>query len=128
MSADWTNFSNTAKKLNLSQYLFSYGTLQSERVQVELFGRIFKGSPDILREYKIAPARITDTQFLARGEQLMQHTLVFTNNKNDLVKGTLYEVSDAELLLADQYEPENYKRKKVELESGRSAWIYITNP
>ena len=58
----------------------------------------------------------------------MQYNLVYTNEKNDQVKGTVYEVSDAELLLADQYEPENYKRIKVELDSGKSAWIYLITP
>lgn len=109
----------------MSQYLFSYGTLQAERIQIELFGRILSGSPDALRQYRIMPIKIRDRQFLDRGEDLMQMTLIHTQDNNDVIKGTIYEVSDAELIFADQYEPDNYKRKMVVLDSGRSAWIYL---
>jgi hypothetical protein len=37
----------------------------------------------------------------------------------------VFEVSTDELLVADKYEPANYKRVKVELDSGKKAWIYI---
>jgi hypothetical protein len=30
--------------MEMKEYLFSYGTLQKEKVQLDLFGRILKGS------------------------------------------------------------------------------------
>ena len=108
----------------MGEYLFSYGTLQQEKTQLELFGRILKGSTDELRGYKIATVEITDEKFLAKGEEKFQKTLVHTGNKNDAVKGTVFEITHEELLLCDKYEPGNYKRIKAKLESGREVWIY----
>ncbi len=44
---------------------------------------------------------------------------------NDNIKGTVFEITEEELQLADKYEPANYKRVKAVLESGKEAWIYI---
>jgi hypothetical protein len=34
------------------------------------------------------------------------------------------EISDSELVKADQYEPAGYKRVSAVLASGRQAWVY----
>ncbi|MBL7740526.1 MAG: gamma-glutamylcyclotransferase [Chitinophagaceae bacterium] len=109
----------------MSEYLFSYGTLQKERTQIALFGRALQGSADILRGYGIATIEITDQAFLSKGEEKIQRTLILTNDKNDTIKGTALEVTREELLIANKYEPDNYKRIKVQLESGKDAWIYV---
>lgn len=113
------------ENLKMSEYLFSYGTLQQEKTQLELFGRILKGSVDTLQGYKIVTVEITDKTFLTKGESKFQKTLIHTGNKNDSIKGTFLEISYEELLLVDQYEPDNYKRIQVILESGKKSWIYI---
>jgi gamma-glutamylcyclotransferase (GGCT)/AIG2-like uncharacterized protein YtfP len=107
------------------EYIFSYGTLQQERTQVALFGRVLPGAGDTLTGYKIATIEITDKAFLSKGEDKYQRTLVPSDDKNDTIKGTVLEVSGEELLVADTYEPVNYKRIKVKLASGKEAWIYI---
>src|ERR1700693_1171088 len=109
----------------MNEYLFSYGTLQKEEVQIKLFGRILHGSIDVLKSYKIVPIEIKDESFLSKGEEKYQSTLIFTNDKNDWVKGTVLEITKDELLLTDKYEPDNYKRIKVMPESGKQAWIYV---
>ena len=109
----------------MKEYLFSYGTLQKEKVQSDLFGRLLKGTRDILKGYKTSSIEITDESFLSKGEQKYQLTTVLSNDKNDFIEGMVFEVSEEEMLLADKYEPENYKRVKVELASGKKAWIYI---
>jgi hypothetical protein len=68
---------------------------------------------------------ITDESFLAKGEEKYQLTLISTNNENDFIEGTVLELSKEELLLADQYEPNNYVRIKVEFNSGKKAWVYV---
>ncbi len=110
----------------MTAYLFSYGTLQKEKVQLELFGRILQGSADELRGYRTATIEITDESFLSKGEEKFQQTLIVSEDKNDIIKGTVLEVTTEELLLADKYEPENYKRVKVVLGSGKQAWIYVS--
>jgi len=109
--------------IKMHEYLFSYGTLQKERIQVTLFGRILVGSADVLRGYKVATIEITDEAFLAMGEGNYQKTLVASSD-NDIVSGTVLEITAEELLIADGYEPANYKRIIVMLESGKKAWVY----
>ena len=109
----------------MNEYLFSYGTLQKNEVQIELFGRLLNGAKDILTGYKISSIEIMDTAFLAKGEQKNQLTANSTNNKNDFIEGTVFQISEQELLSADKYEPDNFKRFKVKLDSGKTAWIYI---
>jgi gamma-glutamylcyclotransferase (GGCT)/AIG2-like uncharacterized protein YtfP len=109
----------------MKEQLFSYGTLQKEKTQIELFGRILQGSGDNLRGYRVATIEIKDESFLSKGEQKYQQTAINSKDNNDLIKGTVLEVTEEELLLADKYEPDNYKRVKVMLESGKEAWIYV---
>lgn len=109
----------------MKENLFSYGTLQKDEVQIELFGRLLGGTKEVLRGFKIATIEITDANFLAKGEDRFQKTLIRTNDENDSVEGVSLEFTREELLLADGYEPENYKRLKVKLESGAKAWIYV---
>ena len=109
----------------MKENLFSYGTLQKEKVQLELFGRLLNGAKDILGGYKLSPVEIKDASFLAKGEDKYQLTLV--PSKGDAIEGMVFEISAEELLLADKYEPENYKRIKVALESGKKAWIYVAD-
>jgi gamma-glutamylcyclotransferase (GGCT)/AIG2-like uncharacterized protein YtfP len=110
----------------MKELLFSYGTLQKEKVQLELFGRLLNGAKDILGGYKLSPVEIKDESFLAKGEDKYQLTLI--PSKDEIVEGTIFEISEEELLLADRYEPENYKRIKVTLRSGKEAWIYVADP
>ena len=108
----------------MKEYLFSYGTLQKDKVQLVLFGRILHGWTDVLSGYRLASIEIKDKAFLAKDEEKLQQTLITSHDNNDIVKGTVFELTKEELLHADKYEPGNYKRKKVMLQSGKEAWIY----
>ncbi|MBS1920820.1 MAG: gamma-glutamylcyclotransferase [Bacteroidetes bacterium] len=109
----------------MNEFLFSYGTLQQEKTQVELFGRKLQGTIDELKGYKVVAIEIKDEMFLLRGEEKFQKTLVNTKNENDSVKGMIFEITEGELFFCDKYEPVNYKRIKAMLQSGREAWIYL---
>lgn len=109
----------------MSENLFSYGTLQKETVQLELFGRVLNGAKDVLEGYKISSIEITDEAFLAKGEEKFQRTLIASKDDADAIEGTVFEISREELIFADKYEPDNYKRVKVTLQTGKKAWIYI---
>ena len=109
----------------MNENLFSYGTLQKEEVQIELFGRFLNGVKDVLRGYKSVSIEITDEAFLAKGEDKIQTTLVPTNNENDIIEGMVFEISKEEILLSDKYEPTGYKRVEVKLDSRKAAWIYV---
>ena len=112
------------KIFNMSENLFSYGTLQQENVQLKIFGRHLHGIKDILIGYMLSPIEIKDEAFLSKGEEKIQTTVILSNNDNDMIDGSVFLLSEEELLLADNYEPDNYKRIQVELVSGKRAWIY----
>ena len=108
----------------MKEYLFSYGTLQKDKTQLDLFGRLLKGSKDVLKGYKILPIEIRDEVFLSKGEDRLQKIAVATKNTGDSIGGTVFEVTADDLLFADKYEPADYLRVKVKLESGIDAWVY----
>ena len=84
-----------------------------------------QGCNDALRIYKATIIEIKDKAFLAKGEENLQQTLVHSQYSNDVIKGTVFEVTQEELLVADKYGPENYNRITVMLQSGKEAWVYI---
>ena len=111
----------------MTELLFSYGTLQKEQTQLDLFGRRLTGTPDQLPGYTIREVTITDQKFLATGEDPVQRIVLPSGNINDHIEGTALEVTATELLAADQYEPPGYSRVQVTLASGRQAWIYAAD-
>jgi gamma-glutamylcyclotransferase (GGCT)/AIG2-like uncharacterized protein YtfP len=48
-----------------------------------------------------------------------------SSNPEDAVSGTVFEVTEAELVAADQYEQAGgYRRISVTLRSGNEAWVF----
>jgi len=105
--------------------LFSYGTLQLEKVQIESFGRILKGDHDALEGYKLGQLKITDPDVLAKSEKEYHPIAQFTNNPEDKVEGMLFEITQEELDQADAYEVDDYKRIEATFTSGKKGWIYV---
>lgn len=50
-----------------------------------------------------------------------------SGNQNDIVEGTLYQVSNYELYKIDLYESLAYSRVLATLQSSAKAWIYVPN-
>jgi len=107
--------------------LFSYGTLQDEKVQLSTFGRPLNGQRDELPAYERSLVKIKDPQ-LSAAIGMTHHANVTFNGRNDSrVGGTVFVVTDAELAAADQYElPASYERIAVVLASGKQAWVYVS--
>ena len=105
--------------------LFSYGTLQLEKVQIENYGRILIGKPDRLTGYKIEKLQITDSTVLAKSELEYHPIAVKSENENDFIEGMLFEITDTELTETDKYEVSQYHRVMETFESGKKAWIYV---
>ncbi len=107
-------------------YLFSYGTLQLERVQLETFGRLLHGSKDALPGFKMESVEITDADVLAKSEQAFHPIAIPTGNIVDKIDGVVFEITAEELAHADAYEVSSYKRISVTLASGKTAWTYVS--
>ena len=109
-----------------TESLFSYGTLQSESVQLATFGRRLDGQPDALVGYSIVMIEIEDQDFVVTSGTPHHRNLCFTGAQSDIVEGTRLSLTKSELDLADSYEPSNYERIQVQLRSGATAWVYIS--
>lgn len=94
--------------------LFVYGTLKNSKVQKSVFGRTARGIPDILERYKKSEIKIGKKKYLA---------IIF--DRDNFVEGLVISVTSIELRLIDKYETDAYKRFKVILKSGKSAWVYV---
>ncbi|WP_313375144.1 gamma-glutamylcyclotransferase family protein [Chishuiella sp.] len=105
--------------------LFSYGTLQKEKVQLETFGRILEGEKDFLLNYKLDYIEIFDEEVLKKSEQKFHPILTYSGNTNDKVEGVLFQITDEELQQADDYEVDSYKRIKTIFSSGKEGFIYV---
>jgi len=108
-----------------TEYLFSYGTLQQRQVQLDTFGREFAGKVDSLVGYQLAQVRITDPKVLASSGQEFHPILRYSGEPLDLVAGTVFALSTAELAAADSYEVDDYQRVAATLLSGQTAWVYV---
>lgn len=112
---------------NQLQYLFSYGTLQLEKVQLATFGRILKGEPDSLSGFKLEQLKITDEHVLDKSELDFHPIAIPSINQDDTIAGVLFEVSTDELIQSDSYEVSDYKRVEAKFKSGKLGWIYVIN-
>ena len=104
--------------------LFSYGTLRDEEVQLALFGRTLVGRKDQLVGFEQAWIRVQDPRFASTSGKSDHAIVRVSRNSQAKVEGTALEVTEAELLCADDYEPVEYRRVVATLASGRRAWVY----
>jgi gamma-glutamylcyclotransferase (GGCT)/AIG2-like uncharacterized protein YtfP len=101
------------------QKLFAYGTLQSEDVQQDLFGRILQGTPEILVGYELNEIQIEEEFGIVHYPIINE-----TTDSNNTITGILYEITQTELRQVDLYEGLHYKRVEVQLQSNQKAWAY----
>jgi hypothetical protein len=105
--------------------LFSYGTLRDEPVQHAVFGRGLTGSADAVLGYRLESVTITDQAAIAISGKSEHLILIPTGRDSDRVEGMVFQITAAELALADAYEDAAYKRVSAPLRSGGRAWVYV---
>ncbi|HEV8427457.1 MAG TPA: gamma-glutamylcyclotransferase family protein [Pyrinomonadaceae bacterium] len=112
----------------LTENLFSYGTLQSEEVQMATFGRKLEGKRDALTGFRLVMITITDQDFVVKSGTADHRNLQYTGNSSDSVEGTVLKLTRQELEQADAYEPQGYRRVRAQLKSGGDAWVFVYQP
>ena len=106
--------------------LFSYGTLQQSEVQYATFGRMLAGKPDDLVGFVVGFVRIEDAAIATKIGRTHHANAVFTGDQRSRIRGMVFEISEAEMAAADEYESEaGYRRVLLALGSGTSAWVYV---
>jgi Gamma-glutamyl cyclotransferase, AIG2-like len=108
-----------------TEYIFSYGTLQLEAVQMATFGRTLTGTRDVLPGFEEQPVEIDDPTTVSLSGKTHHAIAKFTGRSSDTISGTVYEVTPEEVESADKYEVAAYKRVSVLLGSGVRAWVYV---
>lgn len=107
------------------ELLFTYGTLQFSEVQLDTFGRIVPGEPDVLPGYTIEYVEIEDLRVVEVSGLSAHPVLRHTGRAVDKVVGRVLHLTGDELDAADEYEVSLYRRISVLLASGRTAWVYV---
>jgi len=108
-----------------TEFLFAYGTLQLEAVQMATFGRLLAGAADVLQGYALVPLKIEDPAVIAVSGKAYHTMARFTGRAGDFVSGTVFAVTHEEIHSADGYEVAAVKRAAVVLRSGVRAWVYL---
>jgi hypothetical protein len=105
--------------------LFAYGTLRQENVQRAIFGRLLDGVADALPGFALSPLPIADPEVIAASGLAVHTAARPTGNEDDLIPGTLFLLSPAELEAADRYEVDEMVRIEAKLASGATAFVYV---
>jgi Gamma-glutamyl cyclotransferase, AIG2-like len=109
----------------MTELLFSYGTLRQRDVQLSTFGRLLDGRTDAIVGFELDYVTITDPHVIATSGSDRHPILRPSDRADAAVEGTVFAISRAELLAADDYEVDDYRRISVPLRSGDHAWVYV---
>lgn len=101
-------------------WLFSYGTLQQEDVQLATFGRRLEGRADALPGYATSLLEIRDAEVVKTSGKTHHLIALPSSRAEDEVPGVVLRIT-----AADTYEVSDYKRVAVRLKSGLEAFVYV---
>jgi gamma-glutamylcyclotransferase (GGCT)/AIG2-like uncharacterized protein YtfP len=110
----WAGALQTEQRKRMDHLIFAYGTLLIASVQEAVIGRRIAGTPDRLAGYRKSILRDGDDSY---------PNLV--PDAAEVVDGRVIDVTRGELARIDEYEGELYTRRRITLESGVEAWVYI---
>jgi hypothetical protein len=75
--------------------------------------------------YRQSMIELTDPDVIAKSGTASHPITIHTGDPADRIDGTVFLISDGELVAADRYEVSDYKRIQVRLQSGTNAWVYV---
>lgn len=104
------------------ELLFSYGTLRSKQIQMQIFNKVLSGTQDQLLGYKLKSLQIEEEFGMAD-----YVVAIASETTTDIIHGVAFTVTNADLLKVDQFESNSYRRVQVTLKSGKVAWVYTEN-
>jgi gamma-glutamyl AIG2-like cyclotransferase len=99
---------------------------RTTRFKLATFGRLLDGYKDDLPRFERVAVRIDDPRVIVATGRADHASVTFNGNLESHVSGTVFEITDDELALADRYEDlASYKRISATLASGKTAWLYV---
>jgi hypothetical protein len=87
--------------------------------------RRLTGVSDALVDYRQSMVAIDDPEVMRASGKTHHPIVAFTGVNEDRVAGMVFEITDAELAHADDYEVAAYVQVKAPLASGVEAWVYV---
>jgi gamma-glutamylcyclotransferase (GGCT)/AIG2-like uncharacterized protein YtfP len=94
-------------------------------VQQSLFQRTLTGQKDELVGFEQSMVKIECPGAIAAGIDKYHINVVRNGRSDSRVSGSVFEITDAELAAADDYEQaDGYERTITTLASGKEAWVY----
>lgn len=93
--------------------LFSYGTLLEPTVQKRVIGRTVRSQSDVLEGYRKSEITLGERTYA-----------IAVPDPDHSIAGGVIDVTRYELKRTDRYEGRSYERVRVELKSGKEAWVY----
>jgi len=94
---------------------FSYGTIQKPEIQIEVFGEVLKSTIDTISGYKV----LNDFEI----DGINYPRLAY--EKNGIVFGQIFELTDEQLKLLDEYEGDDYYRTTIQTDNNITVEIYL---
>jgi len=96
--------------------LFFYGTLQMPSVQIELLGREFTSlGVKTIDGYVAVRDYFVDDDFYPRLVQM----------NNGVVYGNIYQMTDEEIAILNEYESDAYELREMTTTDGMSVYVYM---
>lgn len=106
--------------------IFSYGSLQEERVQLSTFGRRLVGWEDELVGFELESVTVDDPEAVALSGKTRHANVIATGRSDRRVEGMVFEITESELNTVDAYERVfAYERIEAPVASGGSVWVYV---
>lgn len=87
--------------------------------------RLLEGRKDAMAGYRHSVVEISDLEVIAKSGTAFHPIVTQSGNIDEIVEGTVFRITEAELSVADAYEVSDYKRIEVPLKSGEEAWVYV---
>ncbi len=100
----------------MEHLVFAYGTLKEAKIRRELLNRDVAAIKDSLPGFTL--------ENICIGGVLYPIAVRDPYDKKP-IPGEVFQVTSREIRIIDEYESNAYKRIKVNLNSGRKAWLYI---
>jgi gamma-glutamylcyclotransferase (GGCT)/AIG2-like uncharacterized protein YtfP len=88
-------------------------------------GRLLEGQKDELVGYEQSFLQIEAPHIVTISGETHHPIVKFNGRPDSRVSGTVFEITDAELASADQYEVSAYTRMAATLATGKEAWVYV---
>lgn len=107
---------------------FSYGVLQFDKTQIDTFGRLLNRTVDIVKGYKLDNIKIQNPEIITLMDNDFHPVAKSTNNLNDEITGTVFELSDEDMAKIETYTQEytSLTKTEVTLGSGKKSWMYVS--